>query len=618
MSKKATPGIDDLATVNHKLALEWHPTENGDLKPSMFTEGSHKKVWWLGECGHSWPAFIRDRALRNQGCPYCSNQKLLPGFNDLKARYPGLAEQWDYENNDKRPEEVIAGGNKKYSWRCDLGHSWPAKIPDRVRGDGCPYCGNKKLLVGFNDLASRYPKLAKEWDYDLNEKHPEDYIAGSNDYAHWKCKYGHTWRAQINSRKQGKGCPYCANQKVWPGFNDLESQDPELAAEWDYDKNKKKPSEVTACSSLSFHWKCKFGHSFPATITNRHQGRGCPECDKINKTSLPEQTIFYYVCRTYPNSVNRYKDMFDNGMELDVYIPSLKTGIEYDGPYHRSAEALRRDSEKYSICRSNDIRLIRVSIGDNDPDTPICDIFVHSGYDYNNFDALDEVMEKLAEYLALDGPFNTKKDLSHIKKGYLNSISKNSLAKKNPELSKEWNYEKNDGLTPEMFTSGSGVEVWWKCSLGHEWQAQINSRNRGRKCPFCSNQKVLPGFNDLAYLRPDLAETWDYSKNEGLLPTEVVAKSSKKAWWICPKGHDSYKMRIVDRTKGEGCRKCRNEAIGARFSKKVLQYSRDGQLLNTFVSAAEAARSLGVSPSAVTNVCRGKSNSCKGFVFKYG
>lgn len=375
---------------------------------------------------------------------------------------------------------------------------------------------------------------------------------------------------------------------------------------------------MTACSSLSFHWKCKFGHSFPATITNRHQGRGCPECDKINKTSLPEQTIFYYVCRTYPNSVNRYKDMFDNGMELDVYIPSLKTGIEYDGPYHRSAEALRRDSEKYSICRSNDIRLIRVSIGDNDPDTPICDIFVHSGYDYNNFDALDEVMENLAEYLALDGPFNTKKDLSHIKKGYLNSISKNSLAKKNPELSKEWNYEKNDGLTPEMFTSGSGVEVWWKCSLGHEWQAQINSRNRGRKCPFCSNQKVLPGFNDLAYLRPDLAETWDYSKNEGLLPTEVVAKSSKKAWWICPKGHDSYKMRIVDRTKGEGCRKCRNEAIGARFSKKVLQYSRDGQLLNTFVSAAEAARSLGVSPSAVTNVCRGKSNSCKGFVFKYG
>ena len=182
----------------------------------------------------------------------------------------------------------------------------------------------------------------------------------------------------------------------------------------------------------------------------------------------------------------------------------------------------------------------------------------------------------------------------------------------------DWDWEKNTsiGLKPEQITTGSRTRVYWKCHVcGGKWDTVMKER---RGCPYCSGFKALPGFNDLAYLRPDLAETWDYSKNEGLLPTEVVAKSSKKAWWICPKGHDSYKMRIVDRTKGEGCRKCRNEAIGARFSKKVLQYSRDGQLLNTFVSAAEAARSLGVSPSAVTNVCRGKSNSCKGFVFKYG
>ena len=196
MSKKATPGIDDLTTVNHKLALEWHPTENGDLKPSMFTEGSHKKVWWLGECGHSWPAPIRDRALKHYGCPYCSNQIVLPGFNDLKTRHPELAEQWDYENNDKLPEDVIAGGNKKYSWRCDLGHTWSATIPTRIRSDGCPYCGNKKLLVGFNDMASTHPKLAQEWDYKKNGSlTPTEVTTGSNK------KYGGDVKKGTNGKQ---------------------------------------------------------------------------------------------------------------------------------------------------------------------------------------------------------------------------------------------------------------------------------------------------------------------------------------------------------------------------------------------------------------------------------
>lgn len=615
---RCKPGVNDLATVNPKLASEWHPTENGDKKPSMFGANSHEKVIWLGECGHTFPARIRDRNARNHGCPFCSNQKLLQGFNDLETKYPDLAEQWDYDQNEKRPNEVIAGGTQKYHWRCQLGHSWPSTIPDRKKGNGCPYCGHKKLLVGLNDLATTHPDLAKEWDYDLNEKSPQDYMAGSNDYANWKCEYGHTWNAMINSRKQGNGCPYCAGQKVWPGINDLASKDPELAAEWDYEKNELLPSEVTVSSSLEFFWKCKFGHSWPATITNRHQGRGCPECDENNKTSLPEQAILFYISRNYPNSVNRYKELFSNGMELDIYIPSLKKGIEYDGPYHKTDEAVERDANKYKICRENGIQLIRVSIRDNEPEIPTCDVFIHSDYNYRNYEALDAVMESLKEHLSLTGSFNTKKDLAKIKKGYLNSIANNSLARKHSDLCKEWDYERNNGLTPEMFTSGSGEHVYWKCHLGHYWQADINSRVHGRGCPYCSNQKVWPGFNDLAYLRPDLLKEWDYEKNESIKPTEVTTGSKQEAWWICPKGHGSYPMKIVYKSRGRGCRKCKNEKVGRQFSKPVSQYSRDGKLIGTFPSATEAAKTLGVSGSAIANCCHGKSKSCQGFVFKYG
>lgn len=617
MPKKLLPGVNDLASVNPELALEWHPTKNGSLKPTMVKANSHEKVFWLGKCGHTWSAQINNRNAHGRGCPYCSKQLVLEGFNDLASQYPELAKQWDTEKNNKKPNEIIAGGNNKYYWLCEKGHSWETSIAKRKRGDGCPYCGNKKLLVGFNDLATTAPDLALEWDYDLNEKTPQAFLAGSNSFAHWKCKYGHTWYAAINSRRAGKGCPYCAGQKVWPGFNDLASKNPELAAEWDYDKNKKTPSEVTASSSLSFYWKCKFGHSWQATITNRHQGRGCPECDKKNKTSFPEQVILFYIRKTYPNSINRYKDAFINGMELDIYIPTLQTGIEYDGPFHSSEEALVRDLKKYQICQGEGIRLIRVSTRNDAPQEATCDIFIHSDYDYNNYDALDEVMRRISEVLPLNGPFDTKKELIQIKKGYLQSIIDNSLVNENQELCLEWNYEKNDGLLPEMFTSGSGEKVWWKCCLGHAWEASINSRSRGNGCPYCSGQKVLPGFNDLSHLRPDLAEEWDYDKNEEILPTQVTVHSSKIVWWTCPNGHGSYRMSVSHRSQGRGCRQCRNEKAGVQFRKPVSQYSIDGELLNNYISATEASKMIGVSVSAITKACRGVNKTCAGYVFKY-
>lgn len=62
----------------------------------------------------------------------------------------------------------------------------------------------------------------------------------------------------------------------------------------------------------------------------------------------------------------------------------------------------------------------------------------------------------------------------------------NCLQTVNPKLAKEWNWAKNDKLTPKNVVAGSGKKVWWKCKKGHEWQASINNRNRGRGCPFCA------------------------------------------------------------------------------------------------------------------------------------
>ena len=59
----------------------------------------------------------------------------------------------------------------------------------------------------------------------------------------------------------------------------------------------------------------------------------------------------------------------------------------------------------------------------------------------------------------------------------------------------------------------SKTKVWWICSLNHTWKAEIDSRTYGRGCPYCSNVKVLLGYNDLESTSPDLIKEWDFSKN---------------------------------------------------------------------------------------------------------
>ena len=89
-------------------------------------------------------------------------------------------------------------------------------IAQRVqRGDGCPYCANRKVLPGFNDLATLDPAVAKEWHPTLNGAlTPEMVTVGSHRKVWWQCTCGHVWKAAIYPRtgKQRCGCPVCAGK----------------------------------------------------------------------------------------------------------------------------------------------------------------------------------------------------------------------------------------------------------------------------------------------------------------------------------------------------------------------------------------------------------------------
>ena len=73
------------------------------------------------------------------------------------------------KNGSITPRQVSPNSNRKVWWTCDLGHDYQAVIAARTaRGSGCPYCSGRRVLSGFNDLATLEPEIAKQWHRILN------------------------------------------------------------------------------------------------------------------------------------------------------------------------------------------------------------------------------------------------------------------------------------------------------------------------------------------------------------------------------------------------------------------------------------------------------------------
>ncbi|MBQ2286377.1 MAG: hypothetical protein II252_03635, partial [Clostridia bacterium] len=375
---------------------------------------------------------------------------------------------------------------------------------------------------------------------------------------------GHEWQTTISHRTNGSGCPYCAGQKVIKGENDLQTVNPTLANEWHYEKNKGlTPEDVMPNSNKKVWWKCQKGHEWQTSIANRNYGYGCPVCNSERHTSFPEYAILYYLKEYGLEVIHSYKE---KGYELDIYIPSKRIAIEYDGSFWHQNK-IKKDLEKNFKCEKDGIKLFRIREGL----TPLND----SSIDYVVQDAqkdLSQILGKvLSDIIGKIVDIDLTRDAIAIENLREFTEKENSLLFSNPEIAKEWNYEKNGKLKPEHFSANSNKKVWWKCQKGHEWQARISSRNSGNGCPYCTGLYVIKGENDLQTINPALSNEWHYEKNKGITPTDVMPNSDKKVWWKCSKGHE-WEATIINRNKGTGCPYC--------ASQKILRGYNDLQTVN--------------------------------------
>ena len=565
-NKKVLIGYNDLVTTHPDIAKEWHPTKNGNLKPTDVVAGSDRKVWWKCEFSHEWEANIKSRTKLNTGCPYCSNYKILKDYNDLATTHPEIAQQWHpTKNGNLKPDEIGIGTDKKIWWICEHGHEWKCRVVDRKKV-GCPVCSNRQVLKGHNDLETTHPKLAKQWHpFKNGDLKPTDLTAGANQKVWWQCKKGHEWQALVSSRTcQNQGCPVCSNQQILIGYNDLATTHPDLIKEWHPTKNGNlKPTDVVAGSIRHVWWQCKKGHEWEAPIHNRAElNSGCPKCNESRRVSFPEKAIYYYMKQMFPNAHENYKLPYSHNLELDIFIEDINLGIEYDGSfYHRKHD---KDARKYNLCKEYGISLIRI----REKDCPILNDIATTCYylQENNNRDLDDAILFILNYINTNYSIsqkisvNVEQDTNKIYDLMEFLEEENSLAKQHPNVAKEWHPTKNGKLKPEYITSGSSKKVWWQCEHGHEWEATVHSRTSMKtNCPICSNKKILVGYNDFATTHPEIAKQWHPTKNGDLKPTDFTAGSQIKVWWQCKQGHE-WEARIYDR-KDKNCPYCSNRKL---------------------------------------------------------
>lgn len=562
-------------------AKDWDFQKNGSLLPSQVTAGSNVEVYWKCHvCSYRWKGKVCNHAKSKYSCEKCAiRERTLERYGDkpLIETHPHLAEEWDYKNNGElTPYNVTAHYYKKVNWVCHKGHHWPAIVSVRVKqNSGCPQCKKEwstsfpeqalyfylkkftsahnmylykgkeidiylddkdwniaieydgayyhstknsekremkknqlladngirlirvkeskynkvlndiiyvKILKDYshlkwviqeilklcckeqyieqldfnierdrnlifaqyiqtekeNSIVAKMPDVAKQWDYEKNgDIKPEYILCTSAKRFYWKCEKGHSWPAQVNSRFAGRGCPYCAGKILIPEENDLLSQNPKLAKEWDYEGNKGlTPDKITVNNSKQVCWICPTcHHHWKAGVAPRNKGTGCPKCADRQRT------------------LSKYK------------------------------------------------RIIR---------------------------------------------------------------EKGSFADNYPELLKEWDYEQNIGLDPNMLPPHCGKKVWWICcNCGHSWPATIDARAKGRGCERCyklnnsllQQKRAVLKKGAFAVTHPHLVKDWDYSKNAGT-PNDYSAGSHYRANWKCHHCGHEWPSPIYKRTGGHKCPKC--------------------------------------------------------------
>ncbi len=436
------------------------------------------------KCGYIWEP-LPTNLLKGRKCPVCSHNLKLTDA-EFKKRIKSA-------NPSIIPLDKYIDYTTKIRFKCNTcNYTWKSSPGNILSNDPhCPKC--------FGRIRRTHDDFVKE----LREKHPTIKLNGCfkalDKPTIFECTVcGNVWQTNPERVLLAQNpCRVCADRP-----SSLEESQVRFLK-----KLKEKHPSITALDPyIDIHKPIRIQCNTCGAIMEKtpdvllRTKFACRYCHRYMQSSFPEQAFLFYIRKEYPDAISGYKDIFKNKMELDIYIPSIKTAIEYDGVHwHSTEKANQKEIRKYDICKDHGVRLIRIKEQDFATASTIdysnkCDAiyFLPPDPDENNLSA--SINTVLQRELNIQEEIRVENDRMKIINCYYKSKSGKSLAEANPKLALQWHPTKNGKIKPEDVAANSGIYAWWLCENGHEWNAVVASRNSGVGCPECFNEKRKNGL----------------------------------------------------------------------------------------------------------------------------
>ncbi|WP_319733282.1 zinc-ribbon domain-containing protein [Streptomyces sp. MB09-01] len=426
------------------------------------------------------------------------------------------------------------------------------------------------------------------WLAELNEGlDPTRLTIGSAKYAHLRCRgCGVPYQVQIRHFMAGRTCQRCGiarqmltSRRPAKGRSIAELR-PDLAAEWDSERNEVSATEVAAQSNTPTRWwRCPADdrHRYDMPPSERWRGSGCPYCSGRRAGCGND------LATVYPKLAAEWVAAPDRpGLTPSDVTPFSATPVFW--------RCLHDDRHQWTE---------KVSQRTNRPSCPFC-----SG---SRIDATNNLAVRRPDLVAewhpgLNGslrpedvgPGSHRK--THWRCGTCGHVWTAAIAERTgsgsragtgcppcslgrrgqtrrrppagqsfadlaPDLAREWHPTRNAPFTPADVRPGTPrPKRWWKCDAGHEWLATVASRvAQGRGCGFCAGQRATPERN-LAVADPNMAATWHPRLNGALRPTDVLPASGRTVHWLCENGH-TWKQQVSNRVRSRHCGECAGRRV---------------------------------------------------------
>jgi len=432
---------------------------------------------WQCKKGHFWTATVASRFPDGGDCPTCELiSKLCPAtsprrYNELSREFVATVD------GDSELSAFPASSDVAAIWKCDRGHHWTGEIADRfdwkpADGIECTHC--HALLV------NRAPDLADTWDTRKNKMPLESIRISDRRQLYWLCPEGHSVQRTIQTRlRKPSECEECVEQgylrrtRGVSKTHNFAKAYPGLVKEWDYDLNDGPPESYSPRSPSTVHWVCERGHKWAAQITSRTRKKHPNTCDVC-------KTLAY----THPEVASELHPTL-NGPQVDAFSLRMSNADPVYWLCSRghtfTASPQDRTRAKYAMSCNRCKSLAAVY-----PEQ----VLTEWDFSKNTVDpwsirpsAPDAVHWRTADgpkVLAVTNRVRRWREAKTYEPWNRESRRPGSIVAVFPdEVMLDWDFERNPGVDPSMFTATSTKVVNWK--TGAPSSIRKRAREWGRR-----------------------------------------------------------------------------------------------------------------------------------------